>query len=92
MSTLIPAKKPTDMQPGEYAATFTTIRPKVRICCPECGGEFELARHYLVAAGGIVNPAIHCPLYGCTWKRVVTFAGWNNAQTTSKTNTAHEIQ
>lgn len=90
MSTLAPAKDSDDPKPGEYTVTFTTTRAKVRICCPECGGEFDLARHYLIAPSGIVNPAVHCPLYGCTWKRTVGLAGWNHAPNSPKTSAAHE--
>jgi hypothetical protein len=77
MITLAPAKPTQDAKPGQWFIDAKPKRHVVAICCPECEGEFHLARHYVIGATGLVNPVVHCPLYGCSWKQPVTLSGWS---------------
>jgi hypothetical protein len=62
--------------PGQYLLSRGDRRDKIVVCCPRCEGEYQLPKHYIVGLGGIVNPAIRCPLYGCGWEKMAKFSEW----------------
>lgn len=75
MFTFSPATSATPA-PGQYHRTPGDRRDTIVICCPGCEGEFRLAKHYQIGAGGIVNPAIRCPFFGCGWVKASQLQGY----------------
>jgi len=61
---------------GGYARHPGVRRDRVVVCCPQCEGEYQLARQYMITATGEINPRLHCPLFGCTWKQPAALADW----------------
>ena len=67
--------QPFELKPGTYSASGEG-KPKIVICCPACGGEFKLPKHYAVGQCGILNPILRCPLYGCRWQAQSRLEGY----------------
>ena len=73
-----------DKQPGTWRGVLRDGNPIVKIICPKCGTEGDLADHVILPVGR-VQPSVKCPVEDCDFHALIHLIDFGKEGTGTET-------